>query len=276
MSKWRPSPNCIYTIGDVHGYNDCLQSILKRILPLREGDQIVFLGDYIDRGPDSYGVIQTLVDLTEEYGDQITCLMGNHEWLMLAALDLMEVNTLPGVLRPSAVWMANGGLQFMDSYASKYGMKEEDRMYLTTTRLKEMVPQSHIDLLLNTFSYYETDDYLFVHGGCDPNIPIEAQTRDEVLWDRSLYEFVIKTIGTGQDFDWDNKTIVCGHNYDGPIIHPKYMMIDTSGLRKVLCVELNSMEGYYAAPGKSRLVKADLSDTRPTQLMHPKFKEYFK
>jgi serine/threonine protein phosphatase 1 len=276
MSYWRPSSECIYVIGDIHGNSDCLDAIFKRILPLRKNDELIFLGDYIDRGPDSYGVIDRLAKLSKEYKDQVVALLGNHEWLMLAALGLMKVNIMPGVIPPHAVWLANGGLKFMDSYADMAGMAEEDRRYLTTSRLLKLIPQDHIDFLLNTSLYYETADYLFVHAGCDPNQPIENQTRDQIIWDRSLHEFAIRTIGTGQDFDWDNKTIVCGHNYDGPIIHPKYMMIDCSGMRKLLCVELNSMEGYYASPRQNRLVKADLKDTTMLNLKHPKFKKYFE
>jgi len=124
MSKWRPAPECIYVIPDIHGYNDCLDQILSRILPLRPNDQLVFLGDYVDRGPDSDKVLDNLCDLTEKYGDQVTCIMGNHEWLFLASIGAIKVERNPLSTPPINVWLAHGGVNTIKSYCDRAGIED--------------------------------------------------------------------------------------------------------------------------------------------------------
>ena len=74
MSKWRPSSENIYVIGDIHGKYSALKLILNRILPIRKQDLLIFLGDYVDRGPDSYNVINELIKLKNKY-DNVICLL---------------------------------------------------------------------------------------------------------------------------------------------------------------------------------------------------------
>lgn len=257
MSKWRPSENNLYVIGDIHGNYDCLRLILNRITPLRKGDEIVFLGDYIDRGPDSAKVIDKLCRINNKY-ENITCLSGNHEWLMKASVGLTHPLTSPLALTPEQIWLSNGGIPTILSYAKMKGLNRQDAMSIPLTRYKGIMPEEHKDFLLGLYSFYETDDYIFVHAGCDPNLPVEVQPDDILLWDRSLWRFVRTNYQKGNDFDWD-KIIVCGHNYKGPFIHPKYMMLDVSGDNgKVMCAELNSMTAYIAEPGKQRMVSISL------------------
>lgn len=273
MSSWRPSPNCIYTIGDMHGYYECLDLILKRILPLRKGDEIVFLGDYIDRGPESDKIIDKLIELVDTYGEQVTCLMGNHEWLMGAAFGELDVNVSPDAPHPAQVWLANGGLQCLQAYATRAGIPQDKIQGMTLQRFRSVIPDSHFEFIRSLFLFYETKNYKFVHAGCDPFQDLGEQNRDVLLWDRSLYEHVTQAIFRNKKLEWD-KTIVCGHNWRGPIIHDKYLMIDSSIDKKVLCLELNSMEGYFAEPKNARLVKADIQPT--TNPFAAKFKGSFR
>jgi len=273
MSTWRPSPNCIYTIGDMHGYNVCLDLILKRILPLRKGDEIVFLGDYIDRGPDSDKIIDTLMGLIAKYGEQVTCLMGNHEYLMGTAFNELDANIHPDAPHPAQIWLSNGGIQCLQSYAKRAGLSEDKIQGMTLQRFRSLIPDSHFEFIRNLFLFYETDNYKFMHAGCDPFEDLGSQSRDILLWDRSLYEYVTKAIFRNKKLEWD-KTIVCGHNWKGPIINDKYIMIDSSVDKRVLCLELNSMEGYFADPNNSRLVKADIKPT--TNPFAAQFKGSFK
>lgn len=259
MSKWRPAPSCIYVIGDIHGNYRALVKVLNRILPLRKDDEIVFLGDYIDRGPDSAKTVDALMRLCKKYPKQITCLMGNHEWLILASLGIIRPK-IPLDLSPAEVWLTNGGQKTILSYASFTEVDLKDALSMPLHRMRKLIPESHFKFLLNTYLYYELNDYVFVHAGCEPGQSLENQSSDVLLWDRSLYNLVLKHIRVGLDMPWD-KTIICGHSYNGPVIHPKYMMLDTSGRNKLLCAELNSMEGFYAVAGQTRMVKADLNET---------------
>lgn len=259
MSKWRPAPSCIYVMGDIHGNYKALVKVLNRILPLRKDDEIVFLGDYIDRGPDSAKVIDALVRLCKKYPEQITCLTGNHEWLLMAALGITHPN-VPDDISPAEVWLCNGGQKTILSYALMANVELKSALSMPLHRVRKLIPPDHVNFLLNTYLYYELGDYTFVHAACEPEQPLDNQSNDVLLWDRSLYHLALKHIGAGLDMPWD-KTIICGHSYNGPVIHQKYMMLDTSGKSKLLCMDLNSMEGFYASAGQTRMVKADLNET---------------
>lgn len=258
MSKWRPSESNIYVVGDMHGNYDCLQLILNRILPLRTKDELIFLGDYIDRGPNSAKVIKKLTQINDKY-ENITCLSGNHEWLMKVSIGLIQAQTSHLSLTPQQIWLANGGISSIVSYAKEVGIPREDAMSMPLHRYKDIVPSDQRRFLKNLFLYYETEKYIFVHAGCNPLLPIEEQSDDVLLWDNSLFRFVKNNPFT--NYPWD-KTIVCGHNYKGPFVHPKYIMIDVSHDNgKVMCAELNSMTAFTAQPGKKRMVSVDLNDS---------------
>ena len=259
MSKWRPAPSCIYVMGDIHGNYKALVRILNRILPLRDEDEIVFLGDYIDRGPDSAKVVDALMKLLAKYPEQVTCLMGNHEWVMLAALGVTHPNT-PTEMSPAEVWLRNGGQKTIVSYATMAKTDLKSALSIPLHRVRSLIPPAHLKFLVNTYQFYELGTDIFVHAAIDPAQPLDNQHPDVLLWDRSLYKLALKHINAGLDMPWDNR-IICGHSYNGPVIHPKYMMLDSSGQGKLLCAELNSMEGFYAVAGQSRMVKADLGNT---------------
>lgn len=261
MSKFRPSPECIYVIPDIHGYNDCLEQILNRILPLRPKDSLIFLGDYVDRGPESHKVVQRLTELKDKYPDQVTFIMGNHEWLLLAAID--AIPSPPKNLReptPQHVWLSNGGIDTIRGYCMDVGI--DDWQGVPLYDLQNIIPKHHIDFLINdTCKVYETEDYIFCHAGCDPDSPLDYQDDNIFLWDRSLYRTALNCIHYGYEIPW-SKTVVTGHNYEGPIITDKYMMLDCSGKKKLLVVDLNSMDGFYAQQGKKRMVSANLQETK--------------
>ncbi len=261
MSKWRPTTECIYVIGDIHGNYDCLDQILNRILPLRPDDQIVFLGDYIDRGPKSHKVLDKLVELVNEYGEQVTVLVGNHEWMFLASIGVFNVPppSSPKIPTPLQVWITNGGTETIKGYCEVSGIA--DWKTFPIHRVIDIVPQSHIDLLTQkAYMYHEHEDYIFCHAGCDPTAPLDQQDDEIFLWDRSLYKCVVQNILRKKEMPWE-KIVVTGHNYNGPIITPKYMMLDCSRHKKVLVVELNSMEGFYAFPGRTRMLRVELEET---------------
>jgi serine/threonine protein phosphatase 1 len=264
MSKWRPAPECIYVIPDIHGHYSCLDQVLGRILPLRPNDQIVFLGDYVDRGPDSHKVIDKLVELTDEYDKQVTCLMGNHEWLFMASVGLTNPITPPRMPSPLQIWLEHGGINTIQSYCDSIGCANlgiDDYRSFPIHRIKDIIPDKHKDFLFNKiYSSYEYDNYIFVHAGCDPTQSLDNQPNDILLWDRSLYNLALSCIVKGREMPW-KKTVVTGHNYNGPIITPNFMMLDCSGRQRLLCTELNSMEGFYAFSGRTRMLRANLEET---------------
>ena len=269
MSKWRPSKECIYCIPDIHGMYDELELILSRILPLRKTkgvtDKIVFLGDYIDRRPDSHKVLDKLIELKQEYGDQIITLRGNHESMFLDGIAPSESS------KRYRFWMQYGGDITLKGYLDRSGnsYKEEKlNPYLfPRQRIIDLVPKEHIDFINSLDDYYETDDFIFVHGGCDPLRPMNDNLqpnqiscgmipRDIFIWDRALYNLMCSVNGNAV-LPWQ-KCIVTGHNCDtgDPLIMSKFMMIDCSCDNKLFVMEMNSREAFIAKIGNKRLIKS--------------------
>lgn len=146
----------IIAIGDIHGHAAALESILAIISP-RQKDSIVFLGDYIDRGPDSKRVIEQVMKLAERC--QVVPLMGNHEEMMLnARLDINSIQT----------WIENGG----DSAMLSYG----------TTDDLNSIPSEHIDFLKVLRRFYEIETHFFVHANYAPNWRFEQHDSNTALW----------------------------------------------------------------------------------------------
>lgn len=258
MSKWRPTKSGnLYCIPDCHGQIDELNLILDRILPLRNNktakDTLVLMGDYIDRGKDSPAIIDRLIELKNTYSDQVVCLLGNHEWMLLSALgrNMYWDITMPS---PYSMWIRNGGDKTAKDYAKRQDVDIKP-LELTQDRVLSFIDTKHADFLFKeTVNYYETDKYIFVHGGCDPTKDMSLQDVDTFLWDRSLYAFCKKIASKGENLPWE-KTVITGHNYDGVWFYPGFLMLDASAKGKLMVVELNSMEAFAAYWGNKRLVK---------------------
>lgn len=188
-------------IGDIHGCLEPLQRLIQTLHP-KSSDTLVFLGDYVDRGPNAKGVIDFLIELKKMH--PCVFLLGNHEVLML--------DYLAGLLTISD-WERNGGVATLDSYTDSGTLH---------------IPDNHLDFLKDCLPYFDTPDYFFVHGGVKPFRTIEENLRKmnklELVWERSHLEDVV--INT-QDYKWE-KTVVCGHTpIPRPIVLEKLIAIDT-------------------------------------------------
>ncbi len=170
----------VYAIGDVHG---CLE-LLQRLVGLcarDTGDEepiFVFLGDYVDRGPDSRGVIDFLIDLQTRLPDQVICLKGNHEDLLLAAFDY-EGN--------EQNWLRNGGIQTLESYR-------------IVTPID--IPLQHIAWLGALPAFHDDGKRFFVHAGVHPSRPLDRQDEHDLLWIREPF------LSSDKDF---GRLVVHGH-----------------------------------------------------------------
>jgi serine/threonine protein phosphatase 1 len=173
-----------YAIGDIHGCSDLLVQLLRDIRDHAAGRpyRLVFLGDYIDRGPDSAAVINTLVELQEESPETVTCLMGSHEYvLIMAAANLNKDGHW------ARVWYENGGLATAQSYGK--------------VRPQE-VPPDVLFWVTNLPTIFEDERRIYVHAGLDPRIPLAAQTVEVKLWIRDPF--------LTEDHDF-GKHVVHGH-----------------------------------------------------------------
>ena len=258
MGFWRPSKSCLFVIPDIHGMHDQLQLILNRILPLRNTknskDHLVFLGDYMDRRVMSPETLDLVIEAKEDHPDQVTCLMGNHELLLLNAI------------KPEAdvdeylMWMKNGGAETLQGYLKRAGSDMQPYDVLRRD-VHRFIPKEHLSFLESLENYYETDEYIFVHGGCDPYCALDFQPQKLLAWDRSVYSNMKIAKAYQAKCDWE-KIIVTGHNgeYHGnAFIYDKFMMLDGSYKDKINVMEMNSRELFSARKGKKRLVKEPIT-----------------
>lgn len=175
----------IYAIGDVHGQLEELQ----RVLALIEADggkdaRVVLVGDYVDRGPDSRGVLQFLIDAQTQGRNWIT-LKGNHDRYLSRFLDYTIVQD--PATRADLTWFHPrlGG----DKTMASYGVTAEEGAPLTPIQTAALaaVPQSHRDFLAALPLMHQTDDLLFVHAGIRPHVALDKQVEDDLIWIRGPF-----------------------------------------------------------------------------------------
>jgi len=189
-----PDGQRIYAIGDIHGCADLLSALLDKIHADTESrglndavfskdtppqstvsTRLIFLGDYIDRGPDAKGVLDRLVELKKSRAGCIF-LKGNHE---AAILDFLAAPD------DMAQWLEWGGVETLQSYGvnARLGRANE----ALAADLKEAMPAGHLSFLQNLTLTFEIGDYIFVHAGLRPGVALEDQQEEDLLWIRKRF-----------------------------------------------------------------------------------------
>lgn len=164
-------------IGDIHGCSIALSALLESV-NIRADDTLILLGDYVDRGIDSKGALDILIDL--EGRCRLVPILGNHDEMMLHAREGRD---------DFKFWLNCGGDAALDSYGS--------------TQRIDLVPQSHFRFLERCVKYLETDTHFFVHANYRPDIPLDRLDDDALRW-LSLRDYVPGPHVSG-------KTAVMGH-----------------------------------------------------------------
>lgn len=209
-------------IGDIHGCLSALNFLLDEVEPCAE-DRLIFLGDYVDRGPDSRGVIERLLRLREQHPRSVF-LRGNHEIMMVTA------RRHP---RTQREWLSVGGKAALQSYAG-------DRLI----GCLEDVPDSHWAFLEQGLSdWFETDSHIFVHANLDPTQPLTLQSEDWLFWN-----FLTGPIG-----HCSGKTVIVGHTVQPgglPVHYGDTIAIDTGLYRGgwLTCLDVDTEEFWQATP----------------------------
>jgi len=154
-----------YAIGDVHGRYDLLQEAMAAIHDHGGGQhgRIVMLGDYVDRGPDSRGVVEYLIAHTKS--QRIVCLKGNHEAMMVEAIRGGDLNRM-------SAWMFHGGEETMRSYGWSGRHAASGAL----------IPPAHLDWMAGLPLMVRDDERIYVHAGVDPSVPIDEQSEATCLW----------------------------------------------------------------------------------------------
>ena len=146
-------------IGDIHGCAQALAALIDAIGPTKN-DVIVTLGDHVDRGPDSRGVVDLLIELVEHC--QVVPLIGNHEAMLIDSIESAD---------SFEFWLRCGGRETLDSYGGSLSL----------------VPPMHLAFFHGCRRYYETDSYFMVHANYDANLPLDQQPDRLLLWEHVVY-----------------------------------------------------------------------------------------
>lgn len=211
----------IYAIGDIHGCLNELKELMAKVdSVIKEEDVLVFLGDYIDRGPDSKGVIDFLISHQESSKVKHMFLRGNHEVMMMDGADY---------------WALNGGYETLESYGftpTDAGLAYPNMLWNT------QFPKNHIDFYKSTVIYYECDSMLFVHAGIDPELNPQESDQNTLIWTRNFVKY--------QGSYKNNKKIVFGHTPMYELLeNPNSYGIDTACVfgGKLTCGVFDSISG---------------------------------
>jgi serine/threonine protein phosphatase 1 len=202
--KARPnsSPMLSYAIGDIHGSLAKLRKLMAKCRKHADGRSMkfVFLGDYIDRGPQSRGVIRTLIELQSKPDEQIIALKGNHEAVALAVID--------GTL-PAEDWLNEGGVATLRSYG--------------VDNAREL-PADHVRWLRSLPLSYDDGRRFFVHAGIDPEKPFDKQDAFDLIWIREPF------LSDNRDY---GRLVVHGHtpvDNGVPELQPNRLNLDTGAV----------------------------------------------
>lgn len=221
-----PEGQRIYAVGDIHGRSDLLEAmagLIARDLATRPGPEAttIFLGDYVDRGPESSKVIDQLV--RGDFPTPIVTLRGNHEEILSGLLtgdvDVAYHDQLGG-----SATLASYGL---DSVAYAWASKAERAVMI------EAIPLEHCDFLDGLWLSETVGDYFFCHAGARPGIALDRQSAEDLMWIRDDF------LRSSYDF---GKVIVHGHTpARTPLVRPNGIGIDThafaSGILTALVLE---------------------------------------
>lgn len=228
-------PRRIYAIGDLHGCPDEL-SILLQQLEERENisdeDQVIFIGDYIDRGPSSKSVVDQLIAFKAKFQDTVF-LRGNHEDMLLDFLGF------GGNLGQS--YLYNGAEDTFGSYGIPHSLPPEE--------IAHRLPRDHFSFYLNLESYVQVGNFVFAHAGLNPLRDLHTQLDYDLFWIRDEF------INNIHNF---KKTVVFGHTpYQDVLFHNPFKIGIDTGLvfgNALSCVEL-VYKNIYQVPRESQKIK---------------------
>ena len=224
----------LYVIGDIHGRSDLLDRIADEIHADFKGNGgreclTVTLGDYVDRGPDSRGVLDRLS--RNPFPGRYIALRGNHEALLTDFLQRPLV---------ADTWRHLGGLETLHSYGIAVNELMRGKGYAEATRaLNGALPEEHLAFLSSLKNSITLGEYFFCHAGVRPGVPLDRQNNNDLLWIRN--EFL------NSDFVYE-KMVIHGHSpNEWPEVKPNRINIDTGAFAtgRLTCLVIEGGRGRF-------------------------------
>jgi len=233
----------LYCVGDVHGRADLLGEIIDFIARDSQDapgrTHTILLGDYVDRGPDSAGVLERLS--ADEFPTEFTALLGNHDRMLL---DFLERATV------LETWRRHGALETLGSYdVPLAGVMRGGKYEEAQAALRGNMPERHLSFLRARPLVAQSGDYYFCHAGVRPDVPLEEQKETDLLWIRRPFLDFQGSFG---------KIVVHGHTRVArPDIRPNRINVDTgafaTGALSCLILEENTLRIFSTGdPGVLR------------------------
>ena len=241
LTEARTPPDMrIYAIGDIHGCIDHIQRTHVLIgedlarYPVADW-RVVHVGDFVDRGPNSAAVIQYMIERTA-HEPRLINILGNHDYMFAESLD--------GNARMQNIWLQNGG----ETTLADYGLRPGD-LSGSGSAARSRVPEEHVAFLRGLKPCARFADYMFVHAGIDPDVPLDDQSTEDMMWIRNRF------LGDGREFD---AVIVHGHTPSRKIdIRENRIGIDTGAVYggALTCIVLEgSAKGQIGPEGRRPLM----------------------
>lgn len=229
----------VYAIGDIHGRLDLVTELHDMIVGDAKGSGeegkkiLVYIGDYVDRGPDSRGVLDLLLAGPPEGFERVT-LLGNHDQAFLEFLG-------DAALGPR--WFRIGGRETALSYGANPSEAplSPEAFEALRKELTGLVPESHRDFLATLQLHFAVGDFLFVHAGLRPGVPLEGQSKRDLLWIRNRFLLSRRR---------HEKIVVHGHSRSScPDLRPNRIGIDTGAYAtgKLTCLVLDGVNLRFLA-----------------------------
>jgi serine/threonine protein phosphatase 1 len=204
----------VFIVGDIHGCLGPLKRLMDKIDWHPDADRLIFLGDYLDRGENSKGVVDFILELSKR-SRLVECLIGNHENIFLKFLTRGELQN----------FLANGGRTTLESYRLDGKRHSEP-----------FIPPDHMDFFQNLLLWIELEDYYVVHAGFRPEVEIEKQSLDDLIWIREPFIY--------SDYDFGKK-VIFGHTpFSKPLVTDDKIGLDTGAVfgNRLTCLEIPLMK----------------------------------
>jgi serine/threonine protein phosphatase 1 len=224
----------LYAVGDIHGRADLLRDLLVQIREDARGFAsgappiLLFVGDYVDRGPDSRGVIDEILAEKPRQQFRMICLRGNHDAYLLNFLEHGEAGPM---------WMDVGAAATLLSYGVSPPRRRTDMAAWrdASAQLRQAMPREHVDLLADASLMASFRDYVFVHAGVRPGVALEQQTDEDLMTIRGKF--------LASNDPANGRTVVFGHTpFEEPYVRPYKIGIDTGAYSSGVLTALRIFE----------------------------------